>query len=192
MVAPQSPNRANVFSMCFLEEFTDYDMLMDPGDGTDDVTPHDAYFDEMDMKGIGRILDIAPHRPHYAFDLFGVSIFETDRATPHDAYVVEIDMIGTSHILDVAPHRPCSAFDMFKVFMLEMDDDDFVTDVSHDAISIEGEFNYMDPPLSFDTIYGFVTHYDGMSIKYHNDMSIFEYSHVSLHFPVIASPTPTT
>ena len=31
-----------------------------------------------------------------------------------------------------------------------------------------------------------------MFAKYHNDMSIFEYSLVSLHFPMIASPTPTT
>ena len=50
----------------------------------------------------------------------------------------------------------------------------------------------MNPPLSFDTMSGFVTHYDGMSTGYHNDMRIFEYSTVSLHFPVIASPTPTT
>ena len=33
MVTPQSPDRASVFSMCFPEEFTDYDLLMDPGEG---------------------------------------------------------------------------------------------------------------------------------------------------------------
>ena len=43
-------------------------------------------------------------------------------------------MIGTGRMLNIAPHRPHSAFDMFGVFMLEMDDDDFVNDVSHDAI----------------------------------------------------------
>ena len=52
--------------MCFLEEFTNYDLLMDLAEGTDDVTPHDACVDEMDMIGIG----IAPHRPQYAFDFF--------------------------------------------------------------------------------------------------------------------------
>ena len=61
-----------MFSMCFLEEFIDYDMLMEHGEGTDDVTPHDAYVDNMVMIGITRILDIAPHRPHSAFDLFEV------------------------------------------------------------------------------------------------------------------------
>ena len=60
MVAPQSPDRANVFSMCFPKEFTDYDLLMDLVEGTDDVTPHYSFVNEMDMIGIGRILDIAP------------------------------------------------------------------------------------------------------------------------------------
>ena len=106
--------------------------------------------------------------------MFKVSVFETDGATPHDAYVDEMDMIGTGRILDVAPHMPRSTFDMFEVFMLEMDDDDFVTDVSHDAIYVEGASDSVDPPLSFDTMSGFVTHYDGMYVEYHNDMSIFE------------------
>ena len=159
--------------------------------GTNDMTPHDAYVEEMDMVGTSRILDIAPHMPHYTFNLFGVSVFKTDGATLYDACTNKTDMIGTCRILDVAPHRPHSTFDMFIVFILEMDDDDFVIDVSHDAISVEGASDYVDPPLSFDTMFGFVTHYDGMSTEYYNDMSIFEYSHVSLHFPVIASPTPT-
>ena len=88
------------------------------------------------------------------------------------------------------PHMPRSAFNMFDVFMLEMDDDDFVTDVSHDVISVEGESDSVDPPLSFDIMFEFVTRYNGMSIEYHNDMSIFKYSPMSLHFPMIASPTP--
>ena len=33
---------------------------MDPVEGTDDVTPHGSCVNEMDMIGIGRILDIAP------------------------------------------------------------------------------------------------------------------------------------
>ena len=35
-------------------------MLMDPREGIYDVTPRDAYVDEMDMIGISHILDIAP------------------------------------------------------------------------------------------------------------------------------------
>ncbi|KAL6315087.1 hypothetical protein AAG906_030941 [Vitis piasezkii] len=70
IVAPSSPGRANMFSMCFPDEDFDFGLLMD-------------------MIGIGRILDATPHRPHYAFDLFGVSMLEmdgddsiTDVATP--------------------------------------------------------------------------------------------------------------
>ena len=190
MVTPQSPDRASVFSMCFLEEFTDYDLLMDPREGADNVTPHANYVYEMDMIGIGRILDIAPQRPHSAFDLFRVSVFETDGVTSHDACVDEMDMIGTGRVLDIDPYRPRSTFDMFGVFMLEMDDDDFVTDISHDAISIKGASDFMDAPFSSNTMSRFLTRYDVMSTKCHNDMSIFEYSPVSLHFPVIASSTP--
>ena len=145
MVAPQSSDRARVFLMCFLVEFTDYDLLMDLGEGTDDVTPHVAYVDEKHMVSVGCILDIVPHMPHFAFNLFGVSAFETDSAILHDAYIDEMDMIGTGRILDVALHRPRSAFDMFRVFMLKMDDDYFVTDVSHNAISVEGFPDSMDP-----------------------------------------------
>ena len=64
IVAPPSPDRASVFSMCFPEEVPDYDLPMDLGEGTD----------EMDMIGIGCIFDAAPRRPHTAFDMFGVSI----------------------------------------------------------------------------------------------------------------------
>ena len=71
-----------------------------------------------------------------------------------------------------------------------MDDDDFVTNVSHDAISVEGAPDSMDPPLSFNTMSRFDTRYEHMSTEYHNDMSIFEYLPMSLHFPVTASPTP--
>ena len=179
-----------MFSMCFPEEFTNYDMLMDPREGTNDVTPHDACVDEMDMIGIGRILDITPHRSHFAFDLFGVSVFETDGATPHDAYVDEMDMICIGRILDIAPHRSRSTFDIFGVFMLEMDYDDFITDISHDFIYIEEASDSVDPPLSFDTMSRFVTRYDGMFVEFHNDMSIFECSLMSLHYPMVASSTP--
>ena len=48
----------------------------------------------------------------------------------------------------------------------------------------------MNPPFSFDTMSGFVTHFDDISDG-NNDMCIFEYFLVSQHFPVIAPPEPT-
>ena len=68
IVAPPSPDRASVFSMCFPEEVPDYDLPMDLGDDIDGVTLPDTYMDEMDMIGTSRILDTAPRGPHSAFE----------------------------------------------------------------------------------------------------------------------------
>ena len=85
IVAPPSPGRASVFSMCFLEEVPDYDLSMDLGDDTNGATLLHTYKDEMDMIGIGRILDAAPHKPHSTFDMLGVSIIDFKNVTLYDA-----------------------------------------------------------------------------------------------------------
>ena len=95
IVAPPSPDRASVFSMCFPEEIPDYDLPMDLGDGPDGVIFSDTYMDAMDMIGTGCILDIAPRGPHYAFNMFGVSMINTDNVTLYDACTDTMDMIGT-------------------------------------------------------------------------------------------------
>ena len=125
--------------------------------------------------------------------MFGVSVLETDGETLYDAYTNEMDMIGTCRILDVAPLGPLFAFDMFKVSMHGLDDDSSISDVITFGFTfVKGASYYIDPPLSFDSMSRFVTHYNGISTEYNNDMSVFEYSLVSLYFPMITSPTPTT
>ena len=79
IVSPSSPGQARMFFMCFPNEVFDYGLLVDYGGGTDKVTLDDAYTDKMDMIGIVCILDAAPHGPHSAFDMFGVSMLELDR-----------------------------------------------------------------------------------------------------------------
>ena len=103
MVAPPSLGRASVFSMCFPEEVLDYDLPMDMGDDTNGMTFPDNYIDEMDMIGIGRILDVAPHEHHFDFDMFGVSAIDFDDVTLYDACADAMDMIDICHILDAAP-----------------------------------------------------------------------------------------
>ena len=66
IVTPPSPGGASVFSMCFPEEVSDYDLPMDLGDDINGVTLPDTYIDEMDMISIGRILDATPHESHSA------------------------------------------------------------------------------------------------------------------------------
>ena len=173
-----------MFFVCFPEVVFDYDILMDTVIDADGVTLPDACTDEMDMIGVGRILDVVSHGPHSDFDLLGVSVIDTDDVTLYDACTDEMDMIGTGHILDAAPHGPRTTLDMFEAFMLEIDDDD--------AVTVEGASNSVDPSLSFDTMSGFVTCFDDVVSGNNNDMSVFEYSLVSLHFPLIAPPTPTT
>ena len=126
---------------------------MDLGDETDGVTLPDIYMDEMDMIGTGRFLDTTPHGPHYAFDMFRVSMIDFDAVTLYDACTDAMDMIGTGRILDVSPPGPRFAFDVFGISMLEFDDDGLVaTDITHDTVSVEGASESMDPPLSFDTM----------------------------------------
>ena len=189
-VAPPSPDRASVFSMCFPEEIPDYDLPMDLGDETDGVTLPDTYMDEMDMIGTGRFLDTAPRGPHSAFDMFEVSMIDSYAVTLYDACTDAMDMIDTGHILDVSPLGPRFSFDVFGISMLEFDDDGLVaTNITHDTIFVEGASDSMEPPLSFDTMSGFVTRFDDFSDD-NNDMSIFKYLPVSQHFPLIAPPAP--
>ena len=77
--------------------------------------------------------------------------------------------------------------------MLEINDHDGLVsiDIIHNFVSIEGASESVDPLFSFDTMSGFVTHFDDVS-NGNNDMSIFEYLPVSQHFPLITPSTPTT
>ena len=102
IVAPPSPDQASVFSVCFPEEVPDYDLLMDLGDNTDEVTLPDTYMDEIDLINTGCILDTSPREPHYAFDMFGVSMINTDDVILYDACTDAMDMIGTGRILDAS------------------------------------------------------------------------------------------
>ena len=164
-----------MFPMCFPEEIPDYDLPIDLGDGPDGVILPNNYMDAMDMINIGRILNSAPHGPYYAFDMFGVSMIDSDDVTLYDACTDEMDIIGTGRILDASPTRPRSAFDVFGISMLEFDGDGLVaTNITHDTLSIEGASDFVDPPLSFDTMSRFVTCFDNFS-NGNNDMSIFEY-----------------
>ena len=117
-------------------------------------------------------------------------MINTDDVTLYDACTDAMDMIGTGHILDASPPRPRSAFDVFGISMLEFNGDGLVaTDITHDTVSVEGASDSVDPPLSFDTMSGFVTRFDDI-YDGNNDMSIFEYLLVSQHFPLIAPSAP--
>ena len=64
------------------------------------------------------------------------------------------------------------------------------TGIIHNTVYVEGASDSVDPPLSFDTMSGFVTRFDDI-VDGNNDMSIFEYLPVSQHFPLVTPPAPT-
>ena len=106
--------------MCFPKEVPSYDLPMDLGDDTNGVTLPNTYIDEIDMIGIGYILDATLHEPHFAFDMFGFSAIDFKDVTLYDACADAMDMIGIGHILGAAQPRPIFVFDMFGISMLEI------------------------------------------------------------------------
>ena len=62
------------------------------------------------------------------------------------------------------------------ISMLEINYDDglVATDIIHNTVSVEGASDSVDPPLSFDTMSGFVTRFDDI-YNDNSEMSIFEY-----------------
>ena len=100
--------------MCLPWEFTDYDLLMNPGDVADGATLCDACIDEMDTIGIGHILDVVPSSPPSTFNLFRVSMLELDDASsiPYDVIVDFTSIKEASDSLD-----PPLSFDNMSEFI---------------------------------------------------------------------------
>ena len=69
IVLPSS-DRANLFSLCFPNETTDYGVVIEPTDMIDGVVPRDEYRDEMDMLSISQFLDVVQREPFSPLELF--------------------------------------------------------------------------------------------------------------------------
>ena len=68
-----------------------------------------------------------------------------------------------------------------------------VDDLFDDPIGlVEGAFDFMDPPLSFDVLSGFVFHSDDVHDSSFMDLSIFEYLLVSCDITLFALSSPTS
>ena len=76
MIASPSLDRANLFFLCFLDETTDYGVVIEPTDMIDGAVPHDEYHDEMDMLGINQFLDAVQREPFSPLEFFRVSVIE--------------------------------------------------------------------------------------------------------------------
>ena len=148
-IAPPSPDRASLFSLCFPDETTDYGVVIELAYMIDGVVPHDEHRDEMDMLGISQFLDVVQCLLFSPLEFFGVSVIkiaEEDQTVP-------------------TPKLP--AFIIPTIDMYE------------GTIGlVEQASNSMDSPLSFDILLGFVTRSDYVSDDSVMDLSIYEYSSV--------------
>ncbi|RVW59108.1 hypothetical protein CK203_104558 [Vitis vinifera] len=90
------------------------------------------------------------HLIRFTFDEVQVVSLEDDS---RDMVPMSFDQYSsTLEFLYAAPHGPRSTLDMFGAFMLEIDDDDSVTVVTPDVITVEEASDSVNPPLSFDTL----------------------------------------
>ena len=150
--------------MCFLDETIDYGVVIEPTYIIDGVVPHDEYRDEMDMLGISQFLDAVQRELFSPLELFRVSVIE----------ITEEDQIV--HVLEL------------PVFVIP------TIDMYEDTVGpIEGASKFVDLPLSFDILSGFVTHFDYVSDDSVMDLSIYEYSFVSCDDVSLLAPySPTS
>ena len=57
---------------------------------------------------------------------------------------------------------------------------------------VEGASDFVDPPLSFDVLSGFVSRFDDVHDSSFMDLSIFEYLHVSCDITLSVPSSPTS
>ncbi|KAL6350070.1 hypothetical protein AAG906_004005 [Vitis piasezkii] len=123
--------------------------------------------------------EIHPHMRDFSTTNYGVDIEPTGVSggvVPRDEYWDEMDM-SMSQIVDMVQPKSASPFDLFGVSTIELMEDVTVGDDEFEDTFgfIEGASEFVDLPLSFDILLGFVSHsndvYDSVSM----DLSIFKY-----------------
>ncbi|KAL6325696.1 hypothetical protein AAG906_023580 [Vitis piasezkii] len=97
-----------------------------------------------------------------------------DGVVPHDEYRDEMDMLGISQFLGAITEKDQTALALeLPTFVIP------TIDMYEGTVSpIEGAFNSVDPPLSFDILSGFITHSDYVSDDSIMDSSIYKYPSV--------------
>ena len=131
-------------TLCFPDEIDDHGTFAEIGDVVDGAVPHDEYVDEMLAMSLSQTEEIAPPELASPFDLFGVSVLE---------------IAGE---IQVAP-TPEAVEDVIVV-----------VDLFDGPVGpVEGASDFVDPPLSFDVLSGFVSHSDDVHDFSFKDLSIF-------------------
>ena len=146
LVAPSSPDHMSLMTLYFLDEIDEHGTFVETENIVDGVVPHDEYIDEMLAMSMSQIKKMVHPELALPFDLFGVSTIDI-----------------AEEILTVL--TPKSTEDVLVV------DDLFEGTIG----PIEGASDFVDPPLSFDVLSGFVSRSDDVHDSSFMDLSIYEY-----------------
>ena len=128
-----------------------------------------------------------------------------DGAAPHDEYIDEMLALSLSPIEERVHPGLTSPFDLFGVSFIEIieeiqtapapvitEDAIAVVDLIDDPVGlVEGVSDFVDSPLSFDVLSGFVSRHDYVSDFSYMDLSIFEYLLVSYDIDLSAPSSLT-
>ena len=129
-----------------------------------------------------------------------------DGDVPHDEHVDEMLVMSISQIDGMIQPELSSPFDLFEVSAIkvaeesqttpdqEFIEDDIVVGGLFDGPIglVEGAFKFVDLPLSFYVLSGFVSRFDDVHDSSFMDLSIFEYLPVSCDITLFVLSSPTS
>ena len=131
-------------TFCFPDEIDDHGAFVEISNIVDGAVPQDEYIDEMLAMSLSPIEERVHPGLTSPFDLFGVSFIEI------------IEEIQTAPALGIAKDAIAAA-DL----------------IDGPAGLVDGVSDFVDSPLSFDVLSGFVSHPDYVSDFSSKDLSIF-------------------
>ena len=163
LVVPSSLDHMSLMMLYFPNEIDEQGTFAEIKDLVDGVVPHDEYIDEMLVMSISQIEETVQSKLASPFDLFGVFVIKI---------VKEIQIAPTPEFIK---------------------DVTVVNDLFDGHVGpVEGAFDFVDPPLSFDVLSGFVSRSDNVHDSSFMDLSIFEYLSISCDITLFAPSSPTS
>ena len=161
LAASSSPERMSLMTLYFLDEIDVHRIFVEIRDIVDGVVPHDEYIDEMLAMSMSQIDKIVQLELALPFDIFGESVIEI------------VEEIQTALALEVT------------------NDVIVIVDLFDGPIGpVEGAFDFVDPPLSFDVLSGFVSHSDNVHDSSFMDLNIFQYVPIFYYITLSAPSSP--
>ena len=161
LIVPSSPYHMSFMTLYFPDEIEEHRTFSEIGDIVDEVVLHDEYIDEMLAMSMSQIDEIVQPELASPFDLFEVSAIEV------------VEEIQTTLASDF-PNDVIVVDDLFD-----------------GPISpVEEASDFVDPPLSFDVLLGFVSRSDDVHDSSFMDLRIFKYLPISYDITLSALSSP--